>query len=340
MFILVKDSIIEVKLKFQTIEAFEKHLKEVLPAHPANIYLIVSGQDFERKKWMEDIFLALQKKGPCDLKYAAKVQDALLHLRIPSLLGGTPIACLDEVDELCDEALIEYAVQPAPFSYLILGASNFKPLADLYDKAKKEIIIFDFSGEKPWQREKRMKKSLAAKVFKEGKTITPALIDLLFGELPLELGIIEQELSKLICYVGERKEIKLEDLQAISCRSKTKEGWQIADELVWGSKIVDPKDELDATSLFVLIGQIRFYLEKGLMIATLVEKGKSLQEIADGYPEISNSVLQKFAAKPKKTLFFKKGVMLLFELELAAKSGSTSTRLLFDIFSTKLIGAG
>lgn len=323
-------------LKFQSVEAFEKHLKEALPQHPSNIYLIVSPQDYERKKWMEDISVALQKKETCDFKYANKIQEALLHVRIPSLLGGAPIAILDEVDELSDgelELLINYAVQPASFSYLILGASNLKPLNDFYDKGKKELIIFDLSTEKPWQREKRMKKSIAAKAFKEGKTLTPALVDRFFEEFPLEMGILEQELIKLVCYVGDRKEIKLEDLQAICCSSKIKEGWQLADELVWNGKLPNPEEELD---LFALIGQIRFYLEKGLMIASLMERGKSLQEISDGYPEISNSVLQKFAAKPKKTTFFKKGLISLFEFELAAKNSGGDTRILFDIFSGKI----
>jgi DNA polymerase-3 subunit delta len=181
-----------------------------------------------------------------------------------------------------------------------------------------------------------MKKTVAAKFFKEGKTISPALIDLFFEGLPLEAGILEQEVIKLICYVGERKEIKLEDIQAISATCKTKEGWQIADDLVWSGKLLKIDEEVE---LFALIGQIRFYLEKGLMIASLVEQGKSLQDISDGYPDISNSVLQKFSAKPKKTTFFTKGLILLFEFELAAKNSGGDIRILFDIFSGKLHAA-
>jgi DNA polymerase-3 subunit delta len=278
---------------------------------------------------MEDISLALQKKGASDPKYANKVQEALLHVQSPSLLGGSPICFLDGTDDLSDtelDLLTHYVARPTSFSYLILGASSLKPLANLYDKGKKEIVIFDFSAEKPWQREKRMKKTVAAKFFKEGKTISPALIDLFFEGLPLEAGILEQEVIKLICYVGERKEIKLEDIQAISATCKTKEGWQIADDLVWSGKLLKIDEEVE---LFALIGQIRFYLEQG----------KSLQDISDGYPDISNSVLQKFSAKPKKTTFFTKGLILLFEFELAAKNSGGDIRILFDIFSGKLHAA-
>lgn len=287
---------------------------------------------------MEEIARCFQKKGPCDLKAANKVQEALLHLNTASLLGGIPIATLDRIEELNEQEfsqLSAYVARPSHFSYLILGASHLKQLSDFYDQGKKEIVILDLSLEKNWQREKRMKKQLSAHVAREGKVLSSANLDLLFQQLPLEMGIIEQELNKLISYVGDKKEITLEDLRAISCTGKAKEGWQIADAIIWDNKMV--ADELDDSTLFGLIGQMRYYLEKGLVIASLVEKGKSLQEVAEEHSEISHSLLEKYAAKPKKSSFFKKGLILLFQLELSAKNSVAEPQLLFTIFCGKLI---
>lgn len=262
-----------------------------------------------------------------------------MHLKTQSLFGTLPIALLDRIDEIGEKELLslsEYVAHPTPNSYLILGASSLKYLADFYDKGKKEVVILDLSLEKPWQREKRMKKVCAARIASEGKIISPALLDHLFKELPLELGLIEQEISKLLCYVGEKKEISMDDMRAVVCFGKAKEGWQRADEIVWGGKLSMEKEEMDATLLFGLIGQIRYYLEKGLMVASLIEKGKSLQEIADEYAEISNSLLEKFSQNPRSLEFFKRGLVLLFELELSAKSNLGSPELLFTIFYGKM----
>ena len=322
-------------MKFQTVEAFEKHLKEAFPEHPSNIYLVASPHDFERKKWIEEIARFFLKKGECDVKAANDIQEVLIHLNTASLFGGIPVATLDRVEEHDLSKLSTYIAKPSPFSYLILGASSLKLLSDFYDQGKKEMVILDLSQEKSWQREKRIKKQFAAQVAREGKILSAANLDFLFRELPLEMGILEQELNKLISYVGDKKEISLEDIRAISCTGKAKEGWQIADEIVWNNKMVT--DDLDDSMLFGLIGQIRYYLEKGFVIASLVEKGSSLQEIAEQNPDISSSLLEKYGAKPKKSSFFKKGLILLFQLELSAKNSAAEPQTLFTLFCGKLL---
>lgn len=322
-------------MKFQTVEAFEKHLKEAFPVHPSSIYLVASPHDFERKKWIDEITRFFLKKGECDVKIANNVQEALIHLKTVSLFGGIPVATLDRIEEQDFSGLSTYVAKPSSFSYLILGTASLKQLSDFYDQGKKEIIILDLTLEKPWQREKRMKKQLSAHIVREGKVLSGANLDLLFQQLPLEMGILEQEINKLISYVGDKKEITLDDLRAISCTGKAKEGWQIADDIVWNNKMIT--EELEDTVLFGLIGQIRYYLEKGFVIASLVEKGNSLQEIAEQNPDISSSLLEKYGAKPKKSSFFKKGLKLLFQLELSAKNSVAEPQVLFTIFCGKLI---
>lgn len=320
-------------------EAFEKHIKDALPDHPSSCYLIASPHDFERKKWMDLLVKLLRKKGECDVKQESKVEGALIHLKTKSLFASLAIVVLDQVDELSEKErtlLSEYLKEPSPLSYLILGAATLKQLASFYDQCKKELVIFDLTAEKSWQREKRLKKFASSRIASEGKRISPEGLDLLFGQIPLEMGLIEQELNKILCYVGEKKEITLQDISAISCFGRSKEGWQRADELIWKAVLGEEKEEMDSSTLFGLIGQMRYYLEKGLMVASLVEKGKSLQEISEGYAEISHSLLEKFAKQPRGVDFFKKGLLLLFELELSAKNSSSSPELLLTIFYGKL----
>jgi DNA polymerase-3 subunit delta len=280
-------------LKFQSVESFEKHLKEAAPLHPSTIYLIVSGQAEERKKWIAMLAEALQKK----IFYAGAVKEALFHLNSFSLFEKGALVVLDPVDDIA--ALLDYVVKPAPSSYLILGADNLKKYDALYDAGKKEMVVFDFSAEKPWQREKRLKKQIALQAIKAGKTVPPAVIEALFEGAPLDWGILEQEMEKLLSYVGDRKELRVEDVQAVSRGGKAQNSWKIAEALVRQGILPNPLEEID---LFGLIGQMRFLLEKGLL-------------------------------GEMEPLFAKKGLRALFDLELSAKNGSSDPHLLLALFA-------
>ena len=65
-------------MKYGTIRAFQKHLKESAPSHFAPIYLIVSKDDYERKEAVKILSDSILKHLPPS-EYCCKKMDGTKH---------------------------------------------------------------------------------------------------------------------------------------------------------------------------------------------------------------------------------------------------------------------
>lgn len=330
----------ENRLKFQQVEAFEKHLKEAFPDHLSKIYFIACAEAYERKSLIDRIIAILYQRGECQVIKESLLCNALMHLNHVSLFSTYTVVIVDhlEIGAIKESSEIEkYLINPAPTSYLILAACSEKPLHDLYLKGKKEVVMLDLSGEKPWVRKQRLKNTLALLIKNQGKSLAPHALEFLLEHLPLDLSLMEQEVMKLSSFVGDRKEISLEDIQQISTLSKTAKSWQIAEALVWEGNVMH-QGNLESSELFLLIGQIRYHLELGLKLSSLLYRGTCIDHVKSCFSEIKPISFEKYLSVCQKRGrgFFKEGLIFLFEFEFAMKNSLSSPILLFDLFRSKL----
>ncbi len=333
-------------VKYQNMQALEKHLKEAFPHHLAKVYLVASPFDRERRRIIEKIGKVIERKESTLSTVAYETSQTPLasvleQLNTKSILGGSSLVVLEGIERLkkneC-ELLAHYVENPSPFAYLILGGAALKGLGDLYRKGSKELVILDLGEEKPWDRERRLKEDLLFQASAEGKRLKPDVASYLLELIGPDLSSLEQELSKLICYVGERHEIERGDVCAISSSREKTTGWQLAETLVWTEDPLPQDPAADLSFLLALIGQLRYHLELGAQFQALLELGLSPQQIAEHLPQVRPAVFERFLsiARRRSSGCFKRGLSALFELELGCKNNAGDPLLLFDLFTAKL----
>jgi DNA polymerase-3 subunit delta len=307
-------------MKFQNLSAFEKHLQQGAKLSPSRLYLVISSCPYERRKIVEKIALVLGVKEQIEEASSAQLEEQVAEWNTASLFSGKQLVYLDGVDKLKKNGLAmlaEYAAHPSPFTYLLLGAGSAKPLDDLYTKGKKELIVCDLSNEKPWDRKERLKRMLVEEAAKEGKRLKADAVEYLLENVGLSLAGL--------------------DVQALCGAQKSATPWQLAEAIVWKENPMETMGKIDLTLLFPLIFQMRSQLQNGLMIATLLERGAAHEGISHYLPAVKSAALDRMLpiVKKRRSVYFRRALDSLFEMELMAKNSSFEPDLLLDLLMAK-----
>lgn len=319
-------------MKFPSITAFEKHLKEAFPGHLAPIFLIITPCDYERRKMIEKVTGLIEKKDPQvrQVRFSGletpleQVRDELFT---PSLWGGCTLVTYEAADKVKNTVSLFDGFPPN--TYLILAGAAFKPLSELYQKGKKEIVALDLSEEKPWDKEKRLQEWL------KSHNLSTEVAQYLLHHLGPDMATLDQEVQKLLCYVGQKTQVTLEDAKAICGTRDLVTGWQLAEKIVWEKPAFLGDKLSDLGFLFPFIGQLRYHLQLGYRLAEVLEKKG---DIKSHFPTLRPQQIDKMIpqAKVRKAAFFHRGLEALFQLELASKSTPLDMSVLFDHFQAKL----
>lgn len=326
-------------MKFQTSVAFEKHLKESFPAHLAHIYLFVSPCDYEKRQWTEHLTKLLRQKDS-NLQItrydATEVSPMMIQdeVRSPSLFGGMRMLVVDQIDKVKPLGpFLDLLDRPAPDVVLIFSATTAKPVAELYQKGKKELIAVDVSDEKPWDKERRLQEWIRDQARKEGKQLPSEVAAELLRHLGTDLATLDQELKKLITFVGDKNILDRKDVEAICGAKDLTTGWQLAETLVWKEPISLRDKMADLGFVFPFLGQVRYHLQLGAQIADMLER--QTPDLKKHFPSVRN--LDKFipVAQERGSRFFIKGLLNLYDFELIAKSAPLDLSIAFDIFQIK-----
>jgi DNA polymerase-3 subunit delta len=325
-------------MRFSSPTSFDKHLRGAFPDHIAAIFMIAVPCHYERKKYLDklkDLFLKkdrhlrLVRFGDSDISLQQLGEEILT----PSLFGGLTLIIVEEADAV--KNLSQLPLVP-PGTHLLLGSSHFKPLSEFYHRGKKEIVVLDLSEEKPWDKERRLQEWLIAEAAYQRKSISSDVVHELLQRLGPDIATLDQELAKLICYIGEKPLIEIKDVEAICGQRDLFTGWQLSEKIVWDRPLSLGSKLSDLGFLFPFFGQLRYQLQLGLRLAEHLEKGTT--DLKRYFPNLRPAQFDKFLplAKARKTLFFHKGLKLLYDLEFAAKSSSLDIALLCDRFQAKL----
>ncbi|MGH2639119.1 MAG: DNA polymerase III subunit delta [Rhabdochlamydiaceae bacterium] len=331
-------------MKFQTSGAFEKHLKESFPDHLAQVYLFISPCDYEKRLWAEHLIGLLKKK---DLHLQTTRFDALEthpiviqdEIRTPSLWGGVRVLFIDQIDKVKPlSPFLDLLNHSAPDVVLIFGATSAKPVAELYQKGKKDLVALDVSEEKPWDKERRLQEWIQDEARKEGKQLPPEVAAELLRHLGTDLATLYQELKKLITFVGDKNILENKDVEAICGAKNLTTGWQLAETLVWKHPIALQDKMGDLGFIFPFLGQVRYHLQLGAQMGDLIERNTPMHELKKHFPSVRSQNLDKFIsiATQRGSYFFLNGLLKLYDFELIAKSAPLDLGVAFDLFQIKI----
>jgi DNA polymerase-3 subunit delta len=320
-------------MRYQSVKAFQKHLANAAPHNLCRLYLIAIADDFERAKALDAILSYLPSSptrfsgGDCNLR------DVLDAMQSFSLFGETPVVVCDEVEQLAKKEMQTLCDHlRAPAGYVLFGARSKTLLVPLIEQ---EGVILDLLEEKPWEKEKRLVEQLAERAKSSGKKLSNEGASLLLERLGTDPALLESEIDKLICYVGERGAITREDILLLTPASRTATLWQTAEEVVWEGEEFPP---IDATAFHTLIPALRSQLHIGLALATLIEEKRPSDQWSRSLPKLWPKTLEKRSSQAARlgSAFFRRGLEKLFDLELISRASSTQYRALLDLFRAEL----
>lgn len=334
-------------MKFQQWTFLQKHIgsSSSLKQCPRS-YLVIHSDREERRSYLEklakEILLFYPKASLVffedEQSSWGQIYEALMT---PSLFGEEEIIVWDGLKNLPEpvlEKIAKYVTAPSSRSFLLLGAENSKGFTELYQKAKQELVLLDFSEEKPWDKQKRVQQELLQRAQKEGKKINPGAVTLLCELCGFDPLLLDQEFSKISTYVGDRNEITEQDVEKIGSSSGAVTGWQIAEGLVWGNAAYVSPSLVDLSFVLALLGQVRFYLQQGRQLGWCLEEKKTSAEIAKILPQLRPTQMQKLTTslKTRKMPYFDVALDVLYEIELLAKNSNLSPVALLDLLQMRL----
>lgn len=116
----------------------------------------------------------------------------------------------------CEE-LAEYLPQVAPSTYLIFVEEEVDKRSKMYKTMKKDGRIAEFAT----QSEELITRWILARLKKEGKNITGSVMQLFLSKTGTDMGNIDRELEKLICYTLDKNVIEAKDVEAIATEQTT-----------------------------------------------------------------------------------------------------------------------
>lgn len=322
-------------MKYTNLAAFEKHLEGAAPNHFSQIYLVLSKESFVRKQ-ATDVLTALYLKGEQpelslhtfdgDKHSIDMIMRELMSMPLFSKKRLIIVHNVDALDKDATTKLEAYAAAPNRSVCFAATATTVNRATTYYKKMEKIGVVLDVAEEKPWEKEKYVADWLFNEAAKIGKKLPMPSCQALVKQLGTDQSVLQSELQKLICYVGERQTITDRDIAAICSVANLDNGWQLGEAIFRR----DPPAALriskglltDGIALIALLRQIRSQFQTEFQICTILTRGGTPNDVAQEYPYMKGAILDRHVRQSQEYGLqrFKEGVLAIDAAELQAKN--------------------
>lgn len=340
-------------MKYNQLKAFEKHLEGAAPLHFAPVYMILSKDDFSRKNAYSTLIHHLLGDQPNPMSLSVydnekvDIDEVIMELHSLGFFSTKRVVVIHHIENLlkaATEKLLAYYEKTQPSTYLVLTGTSVSAATNFYKKSELVGIILDIAEEKPWEKEKSLKEWIEKKITAYGKQIESAAAQALLKQIGTDQNILNQEIEKLICYVGDQPQISLQDIFAVCISVNTENIWQLGEAIFRRDPATALRIALglvqDGTPLLVLLRQIRSQFQTDFQVCTILARGGSGAEVTKQFGYMKGQILERHMqlAKNYGLERFRKGMILIDETELAAKSGGVENAYLMERLIVKLVG--
>lgn len=304
-------------MKLTTQEAFEKNIRGSAPDHFAKIYAFVVKDRFERLFFSDKLFNFLKHYKPNLTREVFRI-DGNESIMFSRDLFSTDdrFVIIDNIEKIKKGELKQLIEQvesaDEKTTILLLGESLSQ---DIYKALMSEIVAFDLTAEKPWEKKKRLMTELIKMATREKKRIDVTAVDLLIESVGNDLARLKSELEKLLVFTEGKTQIEVSDVRQMTMPTKEKSYWQMARDLIDGHAVEKGRIK-DLSDWLIFAGQVRNQLMSLLRIAEMLEKGET--PFIEGMRPKELSHLTG-VAKTRSVFDFLKLIDMLFEFELEAK---------------------
>lgn len=339
-------------MKYDNLRAFEKHLESAAPSHFSSLYVVLGKEPIETKEAFDllaksllpnekDRFLCLSVFDGSQISKEVLLSD----LESLSFFVQKRVIAIQQADKLkkeITEGLEHYFTHPNPNCYIILLAQAIAKNTSFYKKFEKIGVILELAEPKPWEKEKRLIEWLNKQIAAVRKLMAYPVCQSLVKASGMDHGILKQELEKLLCYVGEKKEITGADVAAICTNINAETVWQLGEALFChdrhaalriGRGLLE-----EGTALLPLLRQIRSQFQTEYQICTLIAQGAKSEDITQDFPYMKGQILERHMhlAQQYGQERFKQGLLAIDAMELQAKNSQLDEAFLLDLLIIKL----
>jgi len=194
------------------------------------------------RKQLIDTFVPEAARTWAVSRYSAdrgETQAALEQAQTMAMLSPKQVVFLEDaetIEELAEkkrdaavEHLENYLSNPAPFTVLVLEASKLDQRMRLGKLlAEKTLVVEVGLGENLEQRQGAAAALAHAMAKEEGVTFEKGAAEDLAEFVSADLQRLKTEISKLVTYAGDRKQLKREDVSLMVISEKTTTVWELA----------------------------------------------------------------------------------------------------------------
>lgn len=333
-------------MKYDQMRPFEKHLEGAAPKHFSNLYLIISKDDGERKVATDTLLrFLLNGQSNRDLVLftfdgdSSSTEEVLSELETVSFLTDKKVILIQNGDKLkkaAMEALQSYFSRPHRSHYLAITASAINRGSTFYKKAEKEGVILDVPEAKPWEKEKRCSDWIGQQAAALRKGISSQTCQYLVKQVGTDQLLLQQELNKLYCFVGDRPEITMHDVGTICVSVNMETVWQLGEALfrrdaAMALRII--QSQLASGVVFlVLLRQIRNQFQTEFQICSILASGGNPHDIAAEFPYMRGAILDRHIqmAQGYGMSRFKQAMLAIDQADINAKNSLIDTTLLAE----------
>lgn len=333
-------------MKYDQIRAFEKHLEASAPKHFSHLYLILSKEDSERKLVVENLthhlLSGMLHPDLCLSTFDGEkcsTEDLLNEVNTVSFLTSRKVILIlqgEKLKKAATDALQDYFSTPHPSHYLVITASTINRNTHFYKKAEKEGVVLDLPEAKPWEKEKRYSEWLCQQASHLGKTLSFQSSQYLVKQVGTDPLLLQQELNKLACYIGDRREMTIEDIGTICISINMETIWQLGEALfrrdVALALRIMHSQLASGVPFLVLLRQIRNQFQTEFQICSILSNGGSTDNVVAEFPYMRGAILERHLQMAQKygMAGFKEAMIAIDASDTLAKNSLIDTTLLAE----------
>lgn len=235
----------------------------------------------------------------------------------------------------CEE-LADYLPQAAPSTHFVFVEEEVDKRSKIYKAVKNAGKIVEFAS----QSEELLTRWILSRLKKEGKNITGAVMQLFLSKTGTDMGNIDRELEKLLCYTLAKDVIEAEDVEAIATEQTTNKIFDMVNAIAEHNQRRALELYYDLLTLKEPPMRIMYLITRQfqilLNIRDMAGKGFDNQTMAQkaGVPPFTlrrNTTQAKGFTVPQLKQALQDGV----ELEEAVKTGRLDDQLAVELFIMK-----
>jgi len=282
--------------------AYEKLIDDIGRGNLSSVYFFYGPEELLKERAVQNLIQLLVppelRDFNLDLLYGDETDGAQIIERISALpmMAEHRVVVVRMVDQLgiADRRqLLEHLRAPCPHTCLILTAPQVDVRKGFYRSLEAlgcHVKFDSLTG-------KKLARWVGQRALENGKTMIPDAIQMLYDSIGEGLIALDNEIKKLVLYVGERQTIEPEDVETVVGELRVRSVFDLCDAI--GSR--DLRLAMTVLSRLVeasvspgrMIMLIRQHLSKLAKARSMSQRGRSAEQIMAGC-HVSRKDVEKF----------------------------------------------